>query len=328
MTPALLMQRAALRMALSVGAIVPPSGRDAGLDPAMAALLRFARHLAKPDGPQPALGAIRTRYAGALGLTGLRAQPGVTTKPFREAGCTGLVFDPAARASATLLYFHGGGFVMGSPATHAGLCQRLAALTGMRVVSAAYRLAPEHPFPAAHDDAAAALDAVRSMSSGPIIVGGDSAGANLAASLALDGRVAGQVLLYPVVDMAGTADRYPSLQAFGTGFLLTAAGMEQCAVALIPPGTDRAAPRLSPIGADLGRAAPAIIATAGFDPLRDQGRAYARALQAAGRPAQLIEAPGLVHGYADFAGVVPAARHAVDRLAMALQALALRAMST
>ena len=111
---------------------------------------------------------------------------------------------------------------------------------------------------------------------------------------------------------------YPSIDLFREGFLLTAAGLEECARLLLKPGTDRADPRLSPLRADLSRAAPSVVMTAGFDPLRDQGRAWVTALQAAGRPAWLLEEEGLVHGFADFAGVVPAARRAVDRLAAAV----------
>ena len=293
------------------------------MDPMMAALVRFVRRL--PDRHED-IPRLRKEYEVALRLTGLRLPAGIKTKPLAIPGLPAArEYRPKARARATLLFFHGGGFIMGSPGTRDGLCGRLAA-TGLRVISAGYRLAPEHPFPAAHDDAAAALawaHAARKREAwpGPLMVGGDSAGANLAASLALDGGVAAQVLIYPVIDMVQEPHQYPSITAFGEGFLLTAEGMEACAKALVPPGQDRAEPRLSPIRADLSRAAPALIVTAGFDPLRDQGRAIAAALLAAGRHAELLEEPSLVHGFADFAGVVPAARRAVDRIAVAVGAL-------
>jgi acetyl esterase len=152
------------------------------------------------------------------------------------------------------------------------------------------------------------------------VIGGDSAGANLAAVQALDGAARLQVLLYPAVDLLHQDGLYPSIMRFWDGYLLTGDGMRECARMLIPPEQDPADPRLSPIRADLGRAAPALIATAGFDPLRDQGRAYATALQKAGVRAHLVEECALPHGFADFAGVVPAARRAVDRIADAIRA--------
>ena len=206
---------------------------------------------------------------------------------------------------------------MGSPATHDALCRRLARLGGVRVINASYRLAPEHPFPAAHDDAAAAWDWVRANRPGPHLAGGDSAGGNLAAGLP---GAALTVLLYPVVDMVEDEGSYPSIGLFGEGFLLTRQGMEECARLLIPAGADRTDARLSPVRGDLGGVAPTVVSVAGFDPLRDQGRAWAGAVRAAGQRAELLEEPGLIHGFADFAGVVPAARRAVDRVAGALRA--------
>ncbi len=314
-------RRAGMRAGLAFGAAM--SGRlvadGLAMDPVMSALVRFVRQrpLEADD-----IGKLRTNYTALLAMAGLRldATVKVTTvimpglPPARE-------YAPDGEHRGTLLYFHGGGFIMGSPAVRDGLCRRLAAGAGIRVISAGYRLAPEHPFPAAHDDAAAALAWMRQQHDGPLLVGGDSAGANLAAGLAQDGEVHGQVLIYPVVDMVQTAGRYPSLDTFADGYLLTAAGMEACARALIPPGVDRNEARLSPIQADMSQAAPALIVVAGFDPLRDQGTAYAQGLRAAGRPVELIEEPTLVHGFADFAGVVPEARRAVDRIVRAVRVM-------
>ena len=263
---------------------------------------------------------MRVNYAALLGMAGLRLD---RTVAVTKVDIPGL---PAARGYArggkrrgTLLYFHGGGFIMGSPALRDGICRKLAAGSGLRVISAGYRLAPEHPFPAAHDDAAATLAWARRQEGGALLVGGDSAGANLAAGLAQHGEADGQVLIYPVVDMVQSAGRYPSLDAFADGYLLTAAGMEACARAFIPPGVDREQARLSPIRGDLSRTAPALIVVAGFDPLRDPGVGYAEAVRAAGRRVELLEEPELVHGFADFAGVVPEARRAVDRIVRRLR---------
>ena len=311
-----------MRAGLAFGAAMGGSIRADGkrMDPAMSALVRFVRRRAPR--PQP-MEQTRAEYAALLGLAGLRGDPGASVAPLAIPGLPPGREYKATRHAArgTLLFFHGGGFIMGEPALRDGLCRRIAARTGLRVVSAGYRLAPEHPFPAAHDDAQTALDWVRGRGwAGPLLVGGDSAGANLAASLA---RVAegvdGQVLLYPAVDMveadaSHSEGHYPSLQLFADGYLLTAEAMRVCAAALIPPGADPSDPRLSPIRADVSRAAPALIAVAGFDPLRDQGTAYAAALRAAGVRVEVIEEDALVHGYADFAGLVPAARRAVDRV--------------
>ncbi len=314
-------RRAGMRAGLAFGAAT--GGRlvaeGLAMDPVMSALIRFVRRR-PPDAGD--IKKLRVGYAALLALAGLRPDPTVTMEKLTIPGLLpARAYAPNGKHRGTLLYFHGGGFIMGSPAVRDGLCRRLAADAGLRVVSAGYRLAPEHPFPAAHDDAAAALAWVRQQGSGPLLVGGDSAGANLAAGLARDGGVDGQVLIYPVVDMVQSAGRYPSLDAFADRYLLTAAGMEACAQALIPPGVDRDQARLSPIRADLSRAAPALIVVAGFDPLRDQGVAYAEALRAAGRPVELLEEAALVHGFADFAGVVPEARRAVDRMVRVARAM-------
>lgn len=316
-----------MRAGLAFGAATSRSLAADGrvMDPMMSALVRLVRRRL----PDPsAVGKLRKDYAALLAMAGLRSHPAAAgpAMEVRPLAIPGLPpareYVPDAALRGTLLYFHGGGFVMGSPALRDGLCRRLAAGAGLRVVSAAYRLAPEDPYPAAHDDAAAALAWVRGQYAGRLLVGGDSAGANLAAGQALTGEVDGQVLIYPVVDMVQSAGLYPSIDTFADGYLLTAAGMEACARALIPPDADRGDARLSPIRADLSRAAPALIVVAGFDPLRDQGTAYAEALRAAGRPVELLDEPALVHGYADFAGVVPAARRAVDRLVAAVAAMA------
>ena len=317
-----------MRAGLAFGAAVGGSIRadNKRMDPAMSALVRFVRRRAPRAQP---IEQTRADYAALLSLAGLRGDPEAIAGPLVVPGLPpGREYKARGRAPVgTLLFFHGGGFIMGTPALRDGLCRRIAARTGLRIVSPGYRLAPEHPFPAAHDDARRALDWVRGRGwAGPLLVGGDSAGANLAAGLARDagaqngGGVDGQVLIYPAVDMveadaAHSEGHYPSLHLFAEGYLLTAEAMRACAAALIPPGADPGDPRLSPIRADVSRAAPALVTVAGFDPLRDQGTAYAAALRRAGVRAEVIEEDALVHGYADFAGLVPEARRAVDRIA-------------
>lgn len=312
------LQRAGVRGGLALGAALggPIIAHGQRMDPFMSALVRFANRTQTGVAGLPAL---RARYARSPAVTGLRRERAVQTRALTVAGLPARSYEPQGPIRGSVLFFHGGGFIMGTLDTHDPLCRRLALRAGVRVVSVAYRLAPEHPFPAAHDDAAAAWRWALSTLPKPLVVAGDSAGANLAAGVALSGEARLQVLLYPVVDIEHQDGRYPSIELFAQGFLLTAEGMQECANLLLPPGQDAADPRLSPIQADLSRASPALIVAAGFDPLRDQGIAYAAALRRAGRPAEIICETRLVHGFADFAGVVPEARRAVDRMADALR---------
>ena len=313
------MQRAWLRGTLAAWAALrgPIVVGGKVMDPMMSAFIRLARALDRDPG---GLAGLRRRYAAAPAVTGMRPDRTVRVTGFVAAGLRMRRYEPLGRARATMLYFHGGAFIMGGLGTHDPLCRRLASRAGLQVVSVDYRLAPEHPFPAAHDDAAKAWAWAEANLPGPLLVGGDSAGANLAASIGLSGAPALQALIYPVVDMLHVDGLYPSIERYGAGFLLTKDVMQECARMLIPPGQDPADTRLSPIQADLSRASPAVIAVAGFDPLLDQGKAYAQALRKAGVRTHLLEEAGLVHGFADFAGVIPEGRRAVDRIAGAIRA--------
>ena len=230
-----------------------------------------------------------------------------------------------------LVFFHGGGFVLGDLDTHDEPCRMLSHHGGMHVLSVAYRLAPEHPCPAPVQDAAAAVRWAQvnaaSLGADPdcICVGGDSAGGNLATVVAMqcarDGRrVAAQLLIYPTTDATMT---HPSRAQFGNGFVLTDADMDAFFDRYVG-GDDslrhdaRVSPAISP---DLVRSPPALLITAGFDPLRDEGEAYAAALSAAGAIAQLRRVPGLVHGFLHMTNVVPAARDAVIDMARLFRGL-------
>lgn len=297
------------------------------MDPFMAALVQAARRMG-PDGGAPeaaggvspaALAALRQQYAGASGLVGLWPDRRVFVEDLVASGVPSRRYVPPGSTRGTLVFFHGGGFIMGGLDTHDALCRTVALTAQVRVLSADYRLAPEHPFPAAVDDALMVWDWAVTHEPGPRGVGGDSAGGNLAAVIA--GKRQGemgpavQALLYPVVDMIG---EYASIARFGTGYLLTEAGLRTCADLYMRAGADRGETRLSPLRGNLSRVAPAVIATAGFDPLVDQGHAYGGALRAAGVRVMSRLEEGLVHGFADFAGVVPAARQAVRRWAKAV----------
>ena len=210
-----------------------------------------------------------------------------------------------------LIYSHGGGFCIGGLDTHDDLCRDICRNAGINVLSVDYRLAPEHKAPAAVEDAYAAyrwvLDHPGDVGADParIAVGGDSAGGNLAAVVAQRCRDEGapapalQLLLYPVTDLRG---RYRSRTLFADGFFLTAEDMDWfTAHYLDGSGVDEKDPRVSPLLADdLSGLAPALVVTAGFDPLRDEGNEYAEAMRAAGVPVDLREYGSLIHAFANF----------------------------
>jgi acetyl esterase len=208
----------------------------------------------------------------------------------------------------TMAFFHGGGFVIGDIETHDDQARLLCRDVGMVVVSVDYRLAPEHRFPAGFDDCLAAThwvaDNIASLGGDPakIVVGGDSAGGNFAAAIALATRdtgpkLAAQFLIYPGVDFAEDAD-YPSRLDNAEGYFLTADDMLWFRSQYLATESDASDPRASPIcAADLTGAPPAVIGTAEFDPLRDEGEAYAKALADAGVEVRAQRYDGMVHGF-------------------------------
>ncbi|WP_165978675.1 alpha/beta hydrolase [Actinomadura darangshiensis] len=234
-----------------------------------------------------------------------------------------VVIEPATRfTDATIVYFHGGGWIAGDLRTHRQHMRRLAVETGSTVVAAGYRLAPEHPFPAAFDDCLAVTLHVAGASPGRTAVAGDSAGGQLAASAAiacrdLDVPLAAQLLVVPVTDVAGgyagpgVNARYPSRAERAEGYGLTLAGMQRFSELYGPPGGGEGW-QVSPLRAgDLGGVAPAVVHTSGYDLLRDEGDAYAEALRAAGVPVVHRRWPTLNHGFFGLGGVSAAADRAV-----------------
>lgn len=228
-----------------------------------------------------------------------------------------------------LVYYHGGGWVIGDLDTHDDPCRFLAANSGAKVLSVDYRLAPEHPFPAAAEDALAAYEWAAAnagrlgVDPARIAVGGDSAGANLAAVTCLTARGTGapapamQLLIYPVTETAGTA---ASRRTFAEGFLLTRGDMDWFEERYLPSGVDREDPRVALLNAtDLTGLPPAYVAVAGFDPLRDEGEAFARRLREAGVRVALRRHPRLVHTFANLTAVCPTARQAMLEATGALQ---------
>lgn len=208
----------------------------------------------------------------------------------------------------TMAFFHGGGFVIGDIETHDDQARLICRDVGMVVVSVDYRLAPEHKFPAGFEDCLAAThwvsDHIGSVGGDPdrIVVGGDSAGGNFAAAVALATRetgpkLAAQFLIYPGVDFVEDAD-YPSRAENAEGYFLTAEDMVWFSENYLAGDTDRSHPHASPIrSADLAGAPPAVIGTAEFDPLRDEGEAYAKALADAGVEVRIQRYDGMIHGF-------------------------------
>jgi acetyl esterase len=224
-----------------------------------------------------------------------------------------------------MVWFHGGGFVIGSVETADGMCRALCRRSGVAIVSVDYRLAPEAPFPAGPDDCLAAFDWVRQHAGDlgfdvdRIAVGGDSAGGNLAivTALARRGRVAFQLLVYPVTDLTMTSESY---QANGEGYLLTADTMRWFAEHYTTDAEQRHDPRLSPLFADdLTGSPPTFIMTAEFDPLRDEGEAYGKRLVDAGVPVQIKRYDGMIHAFLQMSAVLDATGPALDDAATALR---------
>ncbi len=218
-------------------------------------------------------------------------------------------------ASPALLYFHGGFFGLGSIASHDPVCRALAAAAGCQVLSVDYRLAPEHAYPAAVDDAVSAFRSVihraneLSIDPSRVAVGGDSAGGYLAAQVAIatahdERRPALQLLFYPVLDLTM---RSPSIRALGEGLVLERSTMQWFHDRFAPVGVDRERAEVSPSHRSLESLRglpPAHIQTAGFDPLRDDGFAYAKKLAEAGVAVEHAHYGALVHAYLNVAGVI------------------------
>ncbi len=237
------------------------------------------------------------------------------------AGVPCRVYEPE-QPHGVLMFLHGGGFVIGDLDTHDEPCRQVALEASATVIAVDYRLAPESPFPACVDDAWAVYQALHadnaSYGSGPIVVTGDSAGGNLAAVVSIMARDAGidpalQILVYPSVDVL---DKSPSMAECGNGdYILTTDLIDWYAAKYAADPLDwRASPLLAK---SLEGVAPALVITAEYDPLRDQGIAYARRLADSGVPVTHANYDGMVHAFFQLGPLVDAAKQAVSQVASA-----------
>lgn len=305
------------------------------LDPQLAAILQLEELRGAVDISRSEPAVARRKLERVFKLLDLPHERGVDVRALKVAGATGPLparyYAPFGlqKPSPLIVFFHGGGMVTCGLDTHDAFCRRFVLQAGVRLVSVDYRLAPEHPFPAAPDDACAAFKdlAARAVDLGAdanrLAVMGDSAGGNLSAVVSNRlkqeaTRPALQVLIYPATELTGS---HASHKTFADGFFLTHREMNWFMGHYLPAGTDWSTPDASPLSEkDLSGVCPALVYTAGFDPLRDEGKAYADKLVGAGVTAQYREFPSMVHGFIQMGGAVDAARRGIDEMAADVKA--------
>lgn len=305
------------------------------LDPLVKAFLDRAAAIPRPkvwDMP-PALA--RQSFAAMMQLTAPKDVAVGKVENFTLPGPDGAIrarsYTPIAATGAlpTLIYFHGGGFVAGSLESHDGLCRLFTAEGGFKVIAVDYRLAPEHPYPAAADDAWAATQWIEEnaaelgVDAGRIAVGGESAGGMLAAivtQLAREKgglRLAYQLLLFPNTQMGGETS---SLNEFAVGYFLERRAIEYFNSLYLTPAADRNSPKVSPLRAsDFAGLPPGYIMLGGYDPLHDEGQAYAEKLRAAGVKVTVADYADMVHCFIYLQTVLSQAHDAVAQAAKAVK---------
>jgi acetyl esterase len=306
----------------------------AELDPKVRTLLDLMAQMGDPPLSETTPQDLRERRARGRDLVNAPTEPIPVVRDVVVAGAAGSlkarlydIEDGLERP--TLVYFHGGGFVFGDLESHDPLCRRLAHDGRMRVIAVDYRLAPEAPFPAAVDDAIAAFADIAThperFGADParLAVGGDSAGANLAINVARASARAGradvafQLLIYPVTQQGADT---PSRTEFADGYFLTREGIDWFQRYYLGDTFDLNDPRISPLNAEVPRGtAPALVITAGFDPLVDEGKAYADKLTASGVPTAYVDYPRQVHGFVSFTAFSEDAIEAIAHAARAVR---------
>jgi acetyl esterase len=311
--------------------------RSERLDPKVRILLEITDALAPP--PIESLSVAEARRIRAEGFRKQGGPPAVLGR-VEELLIPGPAGPIPARAYAIeagglrtgLVYFHGGGFVIGDLETHDSLCRALAKDSGAVVIAVAYRLAPEDKFPAAVEDAHAATVWIAEnaqklgIDGQKIAVGGDSAGGTLATVVTMRCRDAGgpalaaQVLLYPITDLS-TFDTVSYLE-FAEDYMLRRSAMQWFAGHYLGAAEDARNPEASPLLArDVSSLPPALVVTAEFDPLRDEGEAYAQRLKQAGTAVTEKRYPGMIHGFAAMLGVLERGRTAISEAGEFLRGL-------
>jgi acetyl esterase/lipase len=305
------------------------------LDPQARAWLDAAARASSPDPSDVA--AVRRAYRDSRLLLAPPAPEVAAVRALAIPGKAGVIPARCYRGYGAedgaplpcLVYFHGGGWVCGDLDTHDAVCRGIANHARCSVVSVDYRLAPEHRFPAAVEDASAALAWIAAnagtldVDPGRLLAGGDSAGGNLAAVAAILARDAGgpalamQILVYPVTDLGLDGGSYARV---GEGYGLTRGDMRWYRERYVRGESDVADWRASPLRAgDLSRLPPAYVVTAGFDPLHDEGEAYAQRLVDAGVPVTYECFEGQIHGFLPMGGVMAASNHLVYRIGQAIR---------
>jgi acetyl esterase len=306
------------------------------LDPLVKAFLDKAAAIARPKPWEMAPAMARQSFAAMMQLIGPKDVAVGGIENFVIPGPGGPIraraYAPIAAVGpqATLIYFHGGGFVVGGLESHDGLCRLFVAEGRFKVIAVDYRLAPEHPYPAALDDAWAAFQWIEAnaanlgVDGGRIAVGGDSAGGMLAAivtQLAREKskpRIAYQLLLFPNTQIGAETS---SLNEFAVGYLLERRAIEYFSSLYLPQDADRNSPRVSPLRAkDFSGLPPAYVMLSGYDPLHDEGLAYAEKLKAAGAKVTIADYADLVHCFIYLQTVLPEAHEAAAKAARAVKA--------
>jgi acetyl esterase len=300
---------------LLAGPPVRIDGQQQALD---AQLLIRVKNLSGSDVFADPIEKARRQYEGLPLMIGYESSVPIATSeivvPAEHGDIPATLYAPAGlpEPSGLLVYYHGGGFSVGSRISHDPVARYLADHAGVRVLSVEYRRAPEHRFPAAVEDTIAAFEYAHrhaaDLGADPdrIAVGGDSAGGNLAAvtaqhAVSRGGAVpAFQLLMYPPTDIS---TRRPSRDLFNHNSTFTDRNLGWALANYVPPGTDLRDPRLSPLHGDVSGLPPAYVASAGFDPLRDEGEAYADKLRAGGIPVVLSRQADLPHAYLNFVGL-------------------------
>ncbi|HUO89541.1 MAG TPA: alpha/beta hydrolase [Rhizomicrobium sp.] len=305
------------------------------LDPLVKAFLDQMKAVGGPKMSEMTPAAARETFAQMMQLVGPRDVPVGKTENRMIPGPAGeipvRIYTPVGgnnELMPALVYYHGGGFVIGNLDTHDGLCRLLANDGNFRVIAVDYRLAPEHKFPAALDDAFAALDWV--MTNAPdigvdanrVAVGGDSAGGALAAGVAQLAKAKGgmpldaQLLMFPVTQVG---EQTGSLREFAVGYFLEKDTLDWFYACYLPANADRSDPKISPLRArDLSGLPPAYVMLGGFDPLHDEGMQYADRLRAAGVPVTVADHSDMVHCFIYLQSVLPQAHEALAAAAKAI----------